>query len=146
MTIATKHKQAALEGQNEQLNLQIHIETLEVVQSTKYLGIHIDNSLEWKEQIQETSKKVSRSIGMLKYAKRYLLCHALETLYTSVIDPYFRYCCPVCGVCRATKMQQLQKLQNRAARIITGSNYDAPSKPLLETLSCNTIKEIIQYG
>ena len=57
MTIATKHKQAVLEKENEQLNLQIRNETLGAVQCTKYLGGHIDNSLDWKKQIQETSKK-----------------------------------------------------------------------------------------
>ena len=46
MTIATKHKQAALENQNEPLNLQIRNETLEVVQCTEYLGVHIDNYLD----------------------------------------------------------------------------------------------------
>ena len=131
MIIATKHKQAALENQNEQLNLQIHNATMEVVQCIKYLGAHIDNSLNWKKQIQEASRKVLRSIGMLKYAKRYLPFQALKTLYTSVIDPYFHYCCFLWEVCGATEMQQLQKLQNWAARMITGSNYFAPSKPLL---------------
>ena len=55
----------------------------------KVTSDHIDNSLDWKKQIQETSKKFSRSIGMLKYAKRHLPFHALRTLYTSVIEPYF---------------------------------------------------------
>ena len=59
ITIATRHKQAALENKNEQLKLQIRNATLEVVQCAKYLGVHIDNSLEWKKQIQEKSKKVS---------------------------------------------------------------------------------------
>ena len=49
------------------------------------------------------------------------------------------------GVFGATEMQQLLKLQNRAARIITGSNYDAPSKPVLEALSWKPIKEMIQF-
>ena len=62
MTIATKHKQAALENENEQLNLQIRNETLEVVQCTKYLGGHIDNFLGWKKQIQDISKKKSRDL------------------------------------------------------------------------------------
>jgi len=145
MTIATNHKQAALENQNELLTLQVRNETLEVVQCTKYLGVYIDNSLDWKKQIQETSKKVSRSIGMLKYAKRYLPFRALKTLYTSVTNPYFCYCCSVWRVCGATEIQQLQKLQNRAARIIKGSNSNAPSKPLLEISSWNTIKEMIQF-
>ena len=43
------------------------------------------------------------------------------------------------------EIQQLQKLQNRAARIITGSNYDAHSKPLIKELGCKTIEDLIQY-
>ena len=34
------------------------------------------------------------------------------------------------------QIQQLQKLQNRAAKIITDSNYNAPRKPLIEALGC----------
>ena len=47
-------------------------------------------------------------------------------------------------VCGLTEIQKLQKLQNRAARIITGSNYDAPSKPLSKTLGWRTIEKVIQ--
>ena len=82
---------------------------------------------------------------MLQYAKRYLPFHALKNLYTSVIDPSFRFCCSVWGVCGAAEIHQLQKLQNRASRIITGSNYDAPSKPLIESLGWKTINDMIQF-
>ena len=51
----------------------------------------------------------------------------------------------LCGVCGAAEIHQLQKLQNRAARIITGSNYDAPSKPLIESLGWKTINDMIQF-
>ena len=37
----------------------------------------------------------------------------------------------------------LQKLQNRAARIITNSSYDAPSSPLLRSLGWETIDDLI---
>ena len=53
MTISTKHKQAALERKNEQLCLQMRNETLGVVQNAKYLGVHIDNSLDWKKHIHD---------------------------------------------------------------------------------------------
>ena len=48
-------------------------------------------------------------------------------------------------MCGLTEIQQLQKLQNPAARIITGSNYDVPSKPLIKDLGCKTIETLIQY-
>ena len=62
-----------------------------------------------------------------------------------MVDPHSRYCCAVWGVCGLAEIQQLQKLQNRAARIITGSNYDAPSKPLIKDLGWKTIEDLIQY-
>ena len=40
-------------------------------------------------------------------------------------------------------MKTLQKLQNRAARIVTGSSYDAPSVPLRKELGWLSVKEMI---
>ena len=129
MVISTKRTLAILKNQAEQLNLHIRHNDLDVVQCTKYLGVHINNTLDWKNHIQEVSKKISRSLGLIRYAKRFLPFESLKNLYTGLVDPHFRYCCAVWGVCGLTELQQLQKLQNRAARIITGSNFDAPSKP-----------------
>ena len=61
------------------------------------------------------------------------------------MDPHFRYCCPVWGVAGATEISHLQKLQNRAARIITNSRYDAPSDNLIKQLGWSKIDEMIQY-
>ena len=144
MVISTKPKHAALKHQEDQLCLSIHNNPLQVVQGTKHLGVYIDNTLDWKNHIQEITKKISRSLGLLKYAKRFLPLESLKDIYTSIIDPHFRYCCAVWGVCGLTEIQKLQKLQNRAARIITDSNYDAPSKPLIETLGWMTIEKLIQ--
>ena len=70
MAISTKQKLAVLKSQTEQLNLQIHDKDLDGDQSIKYLGVHFDNTLDWKKHIQEVSKKISLSLGLIKYAKR----------------------------------------------------------------------------
>ena len=41
------------------------------------------------------------------------------------------------------RIASLQKLQNRAARIVSGSPYDAPSVPLRKELGWLSIKEMI---
>ena len=61
------------------------------------------------------------------------------------MDPHFRYCCPVWGVAGSTEISHFQKLQNRAARIITNSRYDAPSDNLMKQLGWSKIDEMIQY-
>ena len=145
MVISTKQKLAVLKSEAGQLNLQIHDKDLGGVQSIKYLGIHIDNTLDWKKHTQEASKKISQSLGLSKYAQRFLHSESLKNLYIGWVDSHFRYCCAVWGVCGLGKIQQLQKFQNRAARIITCSTYDAPSKPLIKDLGWKTSEDVIEY-
>ena len=65
------------------------------------------------------------------------------SLYTSIVEPHFRYCCSVWGCAGTTEINRLQKLQNRAARIVTNSSFDTPSNKLLEKLGWKTINELI---
>ena len=68
MLISTKQKHNILQGQNEDLKLKIRDNELEVVKKTKYLGLQIDCSLDWKEHIKAVSAKVSTAVGFLKHA------------------------------------------------------------------------------
>ena len=105
--------------------------------------MQIDNSLDWKEHIKTVSTNVSRAIGFLKHAKTFLGEETLKTLYTGIVQPHFRYCCSVWGCAGSTELNQLQKLQNRAARIITNSSVDTPSRPLIDKLGWKTIEQLI---
>ena len=71
MLLATKQKHRVLEKQHEVLDLKIHGNKLQFVQNIKYLGVQIDSSLDWKEQIKTVSVKASRALGFLKLAKMY---------------------------------------------------------------------------
>ena len=96
----------------------------------------------WKEQIKAVSSKVSRAVGFLRHAKSFLPKETLKNLYTGIIEPHFRYCCSVWGCVGLT---ELQKLQNRAARMITNSSFDAPSRPLIKRLGWKTV-EVLASG
>ena len=109
MLVSTKQKHNILQSRNEELDFKICDNELEKMQKTKYLGVQIDNSLNWKEHIKTVSAKVSRAIGFLKHAKTFL---PQETLNTGIVEPHFRYCCSVWGCASSTKLSQLQKLQN----------------------------------
>ena len=49
--------------------------------SVKYLGILIDCHLNWKEHIQQHSKKISRGIGVLCKIRHYVNVKILVQLY-----------------------------------------------------------------
>ena len=67
----------------------------------------------------------------------------VRQMYKSLVEPHFRYCCPVWGNVGETSLTKLQKLQNRAARIVTGSRYDQSALPLIRALGWPTVREIL---
>ena len=131
MLIATKPWHKVLNNAAENLKLEILGSELDIVTKIRYLGVQVDNSLDWNKHIKVISSKVSRAIGFLKYAKNILPIASVKTLYTSIVESHFRYCCSVSGCCGATTINRLQKLQNRAARILMESSFNAPYVTIL---------------
>ena len=104
---------------------KIGSEDVKLVSDVKYLGVQVDQELKWTNHLSIVTKKISRGIGILRYAKQYLPPTTIETMYRSLVEPYFRYCCPVWGNAGVSIIGKLQKLQNRAAKLITNSPFDA---------------------
>ena len=97
MFISTKQKERSLTRNNKELSLKLLGEPMDNVIATKYLGIQVDRNLDWKGCIKALSSKVSRAIGLLKHAKRFLPQDTLKTLYTGIVELHFRFCRSVWG-------------------------------------------------
>ena len=67
------------------------------VESTKFLGVFIDNKLKWDKQIKHVQSKISKSISILFRVKDLLDTSALLTLYNSLVLPYLTYCVEAWG-------------------------------------------------
>ena len=48
------------------------LSNLDMIGSNMNFGVQIDSELKWREHILFAIGKISRAIGMLKYAKKYL--------------------------------------------------------------------------
>ena len=77
--------------------IKINDHVISEVHKTKFLGVIIDNKINWKDHVSYIAGKVSRGIGMMIKAKQYLQKEALVTLYYSFIYPYFTYCNHIWG-------------------------------------------------
>ena len=62
------------------------------------------------------------------------MAYVCDPLCDALIQPQFEYCSPVWGNCGKTLLDRLQKLQNRAARVLTFSCYDAGVRLLIQQL------------
>ena len=145
LLVASSQKQKHFLESGEKLALEIRGRDIEATPHIKYLGIYVDHTLDWKKQIQLITMKVSRALGILNYSKHSFQFESLKTLYTSIIEPHLRNFCAVWGCCGKAEIDRLQKLQNRAARIVTYTSYDALSMPLIRSLGWETIDNLINH-
>ena len=81
----------------------------------------------------------------LKRIQPFLNREDLVTVYRSIVEPYFSYCCIVWDTISETLATNLQKLQHRAARIIiTGAPHTKQSHHILQDLGFSTPAEMRQ--
>jgi len=88
------------------------------VSSTKSLGVHIDQNMNWECHIHNICKKISFALGAIKPIRHLILFNILINVYDSLVQSYLNYCSVVWGNCDSGLSKKLQKLQNRAARIL----------------------------
>ena len=63
MLICTKPRRKILNTNDDKLNLLIHDRDLESIDVIKNLGVHVDYSLSWKDNLKSVTSKVSREWG-----------------------------------------------------------------------------------
>ena len=89
--------------------------------------------------MEKIIKKVSSGIGAIKRVRHLVPQATLQLIYQALIHPHFNYCNTVWGNCGITLRNKLQKLQNRAARVLTFSDYDEDAGYLFELLGWNNL-------
>ncbi len=56
-----------------------------------HLGVKLDENLNWDSHIEMICKKASAAIGAMKRIKSFVPMHTLESIYKSLVQPYFDY-------------------------------------------------------
>ena len=141
LTLNTSKTEFTLIGSRQRLNtlsdtLKLSIDNVPIEQvSVKSLEVYIDENLTWHFHIDKLCKKIASAIGAIKRVKPFVPQSTLLCIYNSLVQPQFDYCGLVWGNCGRTLSNKLQKLQNRAARVITSSGYDADVDSLFHKLS-----------
>ena len=117
--------------------------------SIKYLGALIDSTLSWKDHIFNTTKKLSRAIGILYKLRPFVTTKIMINIYYALIYSHLVYAIEVWGSACVTHITKILTLQKRSVRLITykdqfpsipGPLY--PSAPLFLKLSFLKVEDI----
>ena len=67
------------------VNLVLSGDSIQQKPSAKYLGVHIDSKLKWKEFTKAAAAKVTRAITMIRRTKTIIPKHTLKMLYQRLV-------------------------------------------------------------
>ena len=123
-------------------DLNVHIESCNIKRVThlKYLGVIIDESLNWSKHVEKTSKEVISRIYLLKRIRPYITQQTALVYYKSIIQGKFDYCDVVWDNCAKTYLDKLQKLQNRALRTVLNVNWRYPTQLIYDQLGIHKLE------
>ena len=119
---------------------------IEEVTQTKFLGVILDNKLNWHAHCEYICGKMSKGIGIIIKARKVFNETTLLSLYNSLILPYVSYCIHVWGKAYDTHLKHVLVLQNKAVRIIAGVPPRTSADNLYLELDIHPVKKIFVHA
>ena len=117
---------------NQQL-VKIESSIIERKNTCKFLGLLIDDKLNWSEHITYIRSKISRSLYAMNRLKHVVSSRYLKTLYDSLVHSYITYGIVLWGGTCPSYINAIRICQKKAMRCIHNSVYNAHTDPLFRT-------------
>lgn len=93
---------------------------------TKYLGIHLDRRLTWRNHIEKKVSNIKlkmKSLYWMLNSKSALPLEYKVLLYKAMLKPIWTYGIEMWGTATPSNIEKLQRVQSKALRIITGAPW-----------------------
>ena len=123
-------------------NLQLNINgiAIEKVYDFNFLGLTLNENINWKNHIEKIAIKSSKIIGILNKLKYILPTQIKLLLYNTLLLPHINYCILSWGY----KCDRITKIQKRAIRLINLSKYNAHTEPIFKQFKLLKVNHILQ--
>ena len=118
--------------------LMINNTLIERVTEFNFLGLTVNEYMNWNSHTQKIANKISRTLGVMNRLKRYLPISAMKLMYDSLILSHLQFGITSWGF----EWDRISKLQKRALRIMTNSKYNAHTDPLFKRLHLLKVNDI----
>lgn len=82
----------------------------------KYLGLYINSSLKWSDQITYVCKKANKTLGMLRRCLNYASPKTAILAFNTVVRPILEYASQVWSPYTQCRSDDLERIQRRAVR------------------------------
>ena len=102
--------------------------------NTTFLGVIIDQKLNWSDHILYIKNEISKSIGIINKTRNLLDKNTVRNLYFTFIYPYLIYCIEIWGNTNGRHLNSIIKINKKGIRAISFAHYLDETSPLFKRL------------
>ena len=117
--------------------VHLNIHNIDRKSYIKYLGIYLDEHLQWEPQIQHVNNKLAKNVGIINKLRNYLDFHMLKQLYYTLIYPYLNYGLASWGTAYKTRLNKICTISRidvyEACSLLMAENMSTPIIIFLES-------------
>ena len=117
---------------NFNLKIKFNGKKLFLSDHVKYLGIYIDQHLNWNFHIDQLRLKLARANGMLSKIRHYVPYHTLINIYHGISSSHLTYSCIIWGQKFSLYQKSISILQNKPIRIMHFQSHDISATPFYQ--------------
>ena len=105
--------------------VKINGQKLEKCESYKYLGVFLDDQLNWKTHVHYINQKISKACGILAKLRHFCSLKVLKMVYYAIVYSYLQYCNVVWGNAHNITLRPLCRTLDKIMRIISFSPFNS---------------------
>ena len=125
--------------------LKIENSVIERQTETIFLGVTVDQHLEWNLQTRAVCNKVAKYVHIFRNLRSYIDKKALKNLYNTLVYPNLIYCNSIWGYSKHSYIAPLIVLQKKIIRIIAGVGRFHHTDALFKSYKLLNIENINKY-
>jgi hypothetical protein len=128
---------------NDNMSVFNNGNVIQTVESTVFLGLVVDNHLNWKEQVNALQTKLNRACFALRILRHQLPLKFMKNIYLGYFESLIRYGILFWGGSQAK--QKIFKIQKTAIRILFKRNRSHSCRYLFKILKVMTLHGMYIY-
>ena len=123
--------------------LKIKEKEVKIVKTTTFLGLELNEHLNWKEHMLELQKDVRKKLAIVSKIRMKLNRSTLINIFTSLVLGKIRYCITSWCYGNLTIRNSLQRSCNNFIRMIFGLKWIQSVKPIMKEYNIPSINAIL---
>lgn len=111
----------------------------------KYLGVVIDENLNWSKHITSLTIKIRKIIYIFKLLRSSADIETLKTVYFALCQSLLMYCVPAWGGATKTSLLPLERAQRAVLKVMLSKPFRYPTEQLYQDCKLLTVRQLFVY-